>query len=162
MATRGIKITNGWGARLLPFCLVHLVSSQDEKSGARCCPSLVAVPFWPISLLTFWGSQTSSACPFLLSFSFSTQCFPSRLMTADNIWYIWTLPHNELQSHWVPEVPPLTNSADLRIISTCREWSRSKSVEEDGWPRRENIRGGKVPPYHASLNICFLARIFSW
>lgn len=162
MATRGIKITNGWGARLLAFCLVHPVSSQDEKSGARCCPCLVAVPFWPISLLTFWGSQTSSACPFLLPFSFSTQCFPSRLMTANNIWYIWTLPHNELQSHWVPEVSPLTNSPDLRIISTWREWSRSKSVEEDGWPRRENKRGGKVPPYHASLNICFLAGIFSW
>lgn len=146
MATRGIKITNSRGARLYPFHLVHPVSSQDEKSGVRCCPSLAIVPFWSISMLTFWGSQTSSACPFLLSFSFSAQCFPSRLMTANNIWYIWTLPHNELQSHWVPEVSPLTNSPDLRIISMWREWSRSKSVEEDGWPRRENIRGGGESP----------------
>lgn len=161
MATRGIKIANGWVVLLCAFCLLHLVSYWDKKSGATWCPLPVVVlsgwfPFWPLGVWAVFRLHLHTL--FCSLPGLALKCFCSRLMTANNIWYIWTLPHNELQSHWVPEVSPLTNSPDPHIISMWREWSRSKSVEEDGWPRRGNVRGEKSPSLSCFTKCMFLGK----
>lgn len=89
-----------------------------------CCQALailrcILLPCW----FALWPSGGQGGCRlhfYSISWSLSwlcAQCFHSRLMTANNIWYIWTLPHNELQSHWVTKVSLLTNSPELHIIS---------------------------------------------